>query len=281
MKLREQMKNMDYDKTDFLLYNLNSGNRETIKKYLEAIDYDQPTNEITVQCLPVCVAHVLRRILPTADQSHFFAGNTDKIEKALEIFDSRHMCIRLDILFDMVLPVLQVHLPNIDAEAELTLMFTTDYLFQILKELDSIEHIKGLMFPFTGGMLYEPQSNLMKYIASVDPASDTPDVRISKVYVGNPPYTEGHQSTNKGQSALEWLGGCNNTVMGLEAGLYFTNESNKVIIGDYIRNMDKSQPNTLFIGDNVAIGKTLFGKSINLFDVITEYYNDRRNQEGI
>lgn len=201
------------------------------------------------------------------------------------------------------------------------------------------------------------------YVASIDPASDTPDVKVTRVYVGNPPYTEGHMSTGIGYGALDHmnktgecgialgyealrhtptgeirnmndprviealnkksdkdypkpentiiqqlmkdgyeiitpkncvdigeptdflakgsLGGCNNVLFGLEAGLHFTTESNKVIIGDYIRNMDKSQPNVLFIGENVAIGKTLFGKPINLFDVITEYYNATRNQESL
>jgi hypothetical protein len=137
------------------------------------------------------------------------------------------------------------------------------------------------------------------YIASVDPASDNPDVTIMKVYsdkvtgvdgvaIGKPVFgTMGHESTGIGISALEYyaekniLGGCNNVIMGLDAGLDFTTESNKVIIGDNIRSMDKTQPNVLFIGDHVAIGKTLFGKPINLFDVITEYYNATRNQESL
>lgn len=146
------------------------------------------------------------------------------------------------------------------------------------------------------------------YIGSIDPASDTPDVRITRVYsnkitgvdgvaIGKPAFGEmehiksGNDSLNIGKptlSGLEYyyaekkiLGGYNNVLFGFEAGLHFTTESNKVIIGDGIKSMDKSQPNVLFFGEHVAIGKTLFGKPINLFDVITEYYNATRNQDSL
>lgn len=125
------------------------------------------------------------------------------------------------------------------------------------------------------------------YIGSVDPASDSPDVRITRVYsdkisgvdgvaMGKPAFGEMEHSVSN-----NYLGGQNNVLFGFEAGLDFTNESNKVILGDGIKSMDKSQSNILFIGDHVAIGKTLFGKPINLFDVITEYYNATRNQESL
>ena len=124
-----------------------------------------------------------------------------------------------------------------------------------------------------------------EFIGSIDPASKNPDVVITRVYsdkvtgidgvaIGRPVGLDMSRDT-------VYLGGCNNVLIGLEAGLYFTTESNKVIIGDYIRSMDKTQPNVLFLGDNVAIGKTIFGKSINLFDVITEYYNATGNQDSL
>ena len=127
------------------------------------------------------------------------------------------------------------------------------------------------------------------YISSIDPASDTPDVKITRVYGFKPIYSDkvsGIDGVAIGNPALylnneTLLGGCNNVILGIDAGLHLTTESNKVIIGDGIKSMDKSQPNVLFIGENVAIGKTLFGKPINLFDIITEYYNATRYQESL
>lgn len=129
------------------------------------------------------------------------------------------------------------------------------------------------------------------YIASLDPATDTPEITITKVYYERNPQSMTEQSINDGYEIITAINpnyaevkdfGSNNVIMGIEAGLHFTNESNKVIIGDNIRSMDKTQPNVLFIGDNVAIGKTLFGKPINLFDVITEYYEEiNRNPNSI
>lgn len=65
--------------------------------------------------------------------------------------------------------------------------------------------------------------------------------------------------------------GANNVLIGENAGLYLTDENNKVIIGDNIFNLDKSQKDVLFIGESVAIGKTIGGKPCNLFDLIVEY----------
>jgi hypothetical protein len=63
----------------------------------------------------------------------------------------------------------------------------------------------------------------------------------------------------------------NNVFIGIEAGINLTTESDIVIIGDYIHDLDKKQKNVLFIGEKVAIGKTLFGKPIDLFDTIIKH----------
>jgi hypothetical protein len=65
--------------------------------------------------------------------------------------------------------------------------------------------------------------------------------------------------------------GTNNVLIGIEAGINLTTESDIVIIGDYIHDLDKNQKNVLFIGEKVAIGKTLFGKPIDLFDTIIKH----------
>jgi hypothetical protein len=59
--------------------------------------------------------------------------------------------------------------------------------------------------------------------------------------------------------------------IGINAGSEITEGDGIVIIGDNILNLDKSQSNVLFIGEKVAIGKTLFGKPINMMEVITEH----------
>ncbi len=60
-------------------------------------------------------------------------------------------------------------------------------------------------------------------------------------------------------------------LIGINAGADLIDGENVVIIGDNIRSLDRSQKGVLFIGEKVAIGKTLFGESINLFDLIVKY----------
>jgi hypothetical protein len=62
--------------------------------------------------------------------------------------------------------------------------------------------------------------------------------------------------------------GVNNILIGLNSGINLTNESNVVIIGDNIPDLNRNQKNVLFIGEKVAIGKTLMGNPINLAEEI-------------
>jgi len=59
--------------------------------------------------------------------------------------------------------------------------------------------------------------------------------------------------------------------IGINAGIDIIDGDGIVIIGDEIRNLDRTQPNVLFIGEKVAIGKSIFGTPINLMEVINEY----------
>jgi len=46
-----------------------------------------------------------------------------------------------------------------------------------------------------------------------------------------------------------------------------------MIIGDDIKNLDPEQNrDVLFVGDRIAIGKTLFGSPINLNEVVKQFY---------
>jgi len=61
-------------------------------------------------------------------------------------------------------------------------------------------------------------------------------------------------------------------LIGLNAGADLTTENGVVIIGDNIRSFDRSKNNdVIFFQDKMAIGKTIFGKPCNLYDLIAEF----------
>ena len=66
------------------------------------------------------------------------------------------------------------------------------------------------------------------------------------------------------------------TFIGYNAGIEVFNGKGIVIIGDEIRSLDKTQPNVLFLGDKVAIGKTVMGKENTLFQILKEYYESKQ-----
>jgi hypothetical protein len=69
----------------------------------------------------------------------------------------------------------------------------------------------------------------------------------------------------------------NSILIGLNAGKEITSGNGIIIIGDNITSLDKTQQNVVFIGEKMAIGKTIFGFPINLGDVIRKI-NDNKNQ---
>lgn len=60
----------------------------------------------------------------------------------------------------------------------------------------------------------------------------------------------------------------NCTFIGIDAGDDISEGENIIIIGDNIKNLDKKQKGVLFFGDRIAIGDYLFGKKLNLKDII-------------
>ena len=63
----------------------------------------------------------------------------------------------------------------------------------------------------------------------------------------------------------------NSTLIGFNAGRELTVGDGIVIIGDNITSLDRSQENVMFIGEKVAIGKTLFGEPFNLFELLSKF----------
>lgn len=71
----------------------------------------------------------------------------------------------------------------------------------------------------------------------------------------------------------------NCTFIGLNAGMYITEGDGIVIIGDDIRNLYPDQKDVIFIGNKVAIGKTVFGKQNTLYDILYKRYGKESNTE--
>ena len=70
----------------------------------------------------------------------------------------------------------------------------------------------------------------------------------------------------------------NCTIIGLNSGVELNNDADGVIIiGDNIKNLDKSQLNVLFLNDKIAIGTHLMGTPINLKEVIEKYIHNRND----
>ena len=75
---------------------------------------------------------------------------------------------------------------------------------------------------------------------------------------------------------------CENSVfIGINAGLDITEGDGIVIIGDNIKNLDRTQEDVVFIGKKVAIGKTIFGKECNLLEILKEYVQNLPKGEVI
>jgi hypothetical protein len=65
--------------------------------------------------------------------------------------------------------------------------------------------------------------------------------------------------------------------IGKYAGIDIVEGDGIVIIGDDIRNLDPDQNDVIFIGDKIAIGKTVFGKHNTLYDIICEHQLNKIN----
>jgi hypothetical protein len=72
----------------------------------------------------------------------------------------------------------------------------------------------------------------------------------------------------------------NCTLIGRNSGGNLIDADGVVIIGDDIKDLDKSQPNVLFLGDKVAIGETILGHKINLKSVIEKCIIEREVGDG-
>jgi len=75
----------------------------------------------------------------------------------------------------------------------------------------------------------------------------------------------------------------NNILIGNNAGLHFTNEKGKFIIGDDIKSMDLKQKNCVIFTDKngelkMIIGKYINKKRCNLYDIIVGDYKNPKEK---
>lgn len=63
----------------------------------------------------------------------------------------------------------------------------------------------------------------------------------------------------------------NSILIGLNAGKELTEGDGIIIIGDNITSLDKTQQNVVFIGEKMAIGKTIFGEPCNLSELLIKF----------
>ena len=60
--------------------------------------------------------------------------------------------------------------------------------------------------------------------------------------------------------------------IGIHAGVDIIDGDGIVIIGDGIRDLSHSKnKNVIFVGEKVAIGKTVLGEPCNLYDILKKY----------
>ena len=60
----------------------------------------------------------------------------------------------------------------------------------------------------------------------------------------------------------------NCTFIGFKAGSKILDGNGIVIIGDGIKTLDTNQNNVIFINENIAIGKTVFGRINTLYEIL-------------
>ncbi len=72
------------------------------------------------------------------------------------------------------------------------------------------------------------------------------------------------------QAGASLTTGTNNFFIGINAGYFLTTESNVTIIGDNITDLDSDNIHIRLGPDDhpILLGKTLFGKPLNLCDII-------------
>lgn len=130
---KEEMKTIDLDKSG-LLYGFNGINYDIIKSYMESVDYDKIKMDETVQCVAPAIRRILTMILETENQKYIFKKEPNTQIEVMGMFDANEIAEGLDKLYSELLPVFGKYLPNIDSQAELTLLFCDNYVYKLIEK---------------------------------------------------------------------------------------------------------------------------------------------------
>jgi hypothetical protein len=135
---REEYKELakDLDKSEFL-YGLSGDNYEVIRTHMQCVDWDKPKTNNTLQCILPVIRRTLSLILPGEQQLRVFKTNPEVLIKALKRLSVDEIIIKMDIVNIALLPVVNRYLPMIDSQAEVLGLLATDYVYSLVKEIDS------------------------------------------------------------------------------------------------------------------------------------------------
>jgi hypothetical protein len=131
---REEMKKINLDEYG-LLYGLNGINYDTIKSYMEGINYDRIKRDETIQCIAPSIRHILCKILETENQFNIFKREPNTQIEVMSMVNVNDIIDGLDSLYSELLPISERYLPNIDNQAELTVLFCNNYVYTLMKRV--------------------------------------------------------------------------------------------------------------------------------------------------
>lgn len=131
---REEMKKVNLDKCG-LLCGLNDINYDTIKSYMESVDYDRIKRDETIQCITPSIRHILCEILDTENQLNIFKREPNTQISVMGMFNVNEIIDGLDILYSELLPIHEKYLPNVDNQAELTTLFCNNYIHTLIRQV--------------------------------------------------------------------------------------------------------------------------------------------------
>jgi hypothetical protein len=129
-----KMKGINLDEHG-LLYGLNGINYDTIKAYMESIDYDRIKRDETIQCIAPSIRQILCKILETENQFNIFKREPNTQIEVMSMVKVNEIIDGLDTLYSELLPLSEKYLPNIDNQAELTVLFCNNYVHTLIKRV--------------------------------------------------------------------------------------------------------------------------------------------------
>jgi hypothetical protein len=130
---REEMKTVNLDACG-LLRGLDGINYDTIKSYMKSVDYNRMKRDETIQCIAPSIRRILCKILETENQFNIFQREPNIQIEVMSMFNVNDIIDGLDTIYSELLPITEKYLPNIDSQAELTMLFCDNYVHTLIKK---------------------------------------------------------------------------------------------------------------------------------------------------